>query len=77
MEGKSEKSVVTELLRRIAVLEGFKDAIEHRKTTQEVLNRIAEIDSDILKADREDSSDTRDLSAMKNALEWVIGNGSR
>lgn len=64
--------LITDLLRKIAVLEGVKDAIEHRRSTEEVLGTINVIDESMLKDQREE----KDISVKQKQiklLRWVLG----
>lgn len=60
------------LLIKIAKLEGVKDAIEHRRSSKELLNKLNELNEFMLKEEREE----RDIKVIKSQVEllrWVLG----
>lgn len=64
--------LVTELLKKIARLEGISYASEHRRSTEEVLGKLANLDQKMLKEEREE----KDITAIKEQvglLKWVLG----
>lgn len=60
------------LLIKIAKLEGIKDAIDHRLSTKEVLNKLGELNDLMLRQDREDKN-TDLVMAKIDTLKWIIG----
>lgn len=65
-------SIVTDLLKKIAYLEGITDAIEHRRSTEEVLGTIKVLDEKMLKDDREEKN-TDILKEQIKILKWALG----
>jgi hypothetical protein len=72
--GNGNVKATTSLLRRIAVLEGVKDAAEHRRSSQELLERLEEYKKKLLALDRTDENYGRYQDAV-NILNWVLGLG--
>lgn len=70
--GNGNVKATTSLLRRIAVLEGVKDAIESRRSTEAILERLEGYKTQSLKLDRADSNYSRYTDAM-DILKWVLG----
>ena len=70
--GNGNVKATTSLLRRIAVLEGIKDAVEHRRPTGELIERLEGYRKQLLQLDRTDGSYSRYQDAI-NILNWVLG----
>lgn len=67
-----DKPLITDLLRKIAALEGIKDAIEHRRSVEEVQGMLKVLEGAMLK----DECEERDVSIKKEKiriLRWVLG----
>ena len=63
---------VKDVLKKLAKMEGVKEAIDHRKSAKEVLKELEQMKSELLKAERKGV----DCSAAKTKVEtlmWVIG----
>ena len=60
------------VLKRIAHLEGVKDAVEHRKSAREVLDELHKSQIELLKSEVKGSLNKEALNRM-NTLNWVLG----
>lgn len=73
METKDSSSpVIMDLLRKIAKLEAIKEAVEHRRTSTEIIAKYSELYDLMLKSDREE----KDITILKEKLlilKWVLG----
>ncbi len=65
-------TLVTDLLRKIAKLETITDAVESRRSTKDILDKIGELDSRALKANREDLND-KEAKDKIIVLKWALG----
>lgn len=61
-----------ELMKKIARLEGIKDAVEHRLPTEEILKKVDEYKNKMMDLDRSGSAYNRFQDAL-NILTWVLG----
>lgn len=68
----SVSPTIMSLLKKIAKLEGVKDAIEHRKTSEEVLERYKQLNNLKLKLEREEK-DVNMVNSQLEILKWVLG----
>lgn len=68
----ASKTMVTDLLKKIAVLEGVKDSMEHRRNTIEVLKKLKILDEEMLKEDREEKNCSI-KKAQVHLLRWILG----
>ena len=72
-----DKAVVPGLLKRIAVLEGYADAVEHRRSTQEILDKLKEVSDKQLEFDRKSPTDEKVedpvLRAIEDTLRYCLG----
>lgn len=66
------KPLVTELLQKIAQLESIKDSVLNRRSTEEILNKIKEIDTQRLASELNDIN-TKELESELKALKWALG----
>lgn len=69
---EEKKKTVVDLMSRIAELEGLKDAIEHRRSTAEVIEKKKKAEELVSKLDREDQP-TVGVKAQIKIIEWVLG----
>lgn len=60
------------VLKRIAHLEGVKDAVQHRRGAKEVLEKLHNSELDLLKSEVKGSIDKYALERV-NTLNWVLG----
>ena len=60
------------VLKRIAKLEGVKDAVMHRKSSKEVLEALNTAQTDLLRSEVKGSID-KDALERVNTLNWVLG----
>lgn len=63
---------VPKLLMRIAHLEGITDAVEHRRSSEEVLNKLGALHNLMLQAEVQEK-DSSIVKAQVNILRWVVG----
>lgn len=66
------KPTVTDLLKKIAKLEAVTDAIEHRRSSEEILGTLNVLNESMLKSGREE----KDCSVLKEQiriLRWALG----
>lgn len=70
----SSPTIMT-LLKKIAKLEGVVDAIEHRRSSTEVLNKLNELNELRLIAEREER-DISILTVRVSLLKWILGENS-
>lgn len=66
------KSILNDLLIKIAKLEGIKDAVENRRTSNELLSKLDELNTLLLKNDME-GMDISILTSQISILKWVLG----
>lgn len=66
------KPLVQDLLKKIAYLESLKESIDHRRSTNEVISKLTELNDAMLTAAREEKS-TDSLEERVNILKWVLG----
>lgn len=62
----------TELLKKLAKLEAVKDAVEHRRSSTEVLAEYARLKEQLLGIGREENGNVR-LQERVETLKWVLG----
>lgn len=70
--GNGNVKTSASLLRRIALLEGITDAKEHRRSTEELLERLEGYKKTLLELDRTDSNYSRYEDAI-TLIQWVLG----
>lgn len=68
-----EAPIITDLLKKIAILEGIQKASINRRTTEDIMHKLEVINDALLKADREDKR-TDSLQEQVYLLKWVLGN---
>ncbi len=68
----NNSKIMNDLLIKIAKLEGLSDAMEHRRKSSEILDRLNSITEEMLKNDREDKN-IDNLKEKINLLKWVLG----
>lgn len=64
--------MTVDLLKKIAKLEGVKDAVEHRKPAQDLMNKIGELNDLMLVRDREEK-DVTVIKSQIDILKWALG----
>lgn len=67
------KPVVTDLLRQIAKLEAIRDAIEDRRTTEELLSSLNHLKNNQMDNELQGETSPSDLLVKISTLEWVLG----
>lgn len=70
--GNGNVKATAGFMKRIAHLEGIKDATEHRRSSKELLDRIDHYSRKLLELDRNDDEHGRFTDAV-NILKWVLG----
>lgn len=72
-QGNGNTRVVADLLRKIAKLQDVKDSIETRRSTEMVLDRIAQHKKLMLEEEKNDVNNLQRRSDIIKTLEWVLG----
>ena len=71
-KGNGHVKATAGLLKRIAFLEGVKDASEHRRSTKDIMDKVDFYKAKISALDRSDNNYGRYEDAL-NILQWVLG----
>jgi len=71
---KETKGEDKEVLKRLAHLEGVKEAITHRKSAKEVIHKLQEAQMLVLENERKGIVD-KEAQSKVDALLWVLGGG--
>lgn len=66
------RPLIQDLLKKIAYLEGIKEAKIHRRTTEDVIHKLSIINEQMLKNEREEKN-IESLKEQVYLLKWILG----